>query len=133
MTHGLHRLVSRCCADASGLSLEQVLALSLTDQKGSGVAIGELATALSRTSHAVSSTVDNLEKRGLVARLRSRERDRRVVIVSVTDAGRRALQACRDRLARDFSQILHELAPAGDQVVASLRTINVSLRLSHRE
>jgi DNA-binding MarR family transcriptional regulator len=52
----------------------------------------ELAEFLLVAVNSVTSTVDNLEKKGLVRRQRSAE-DRRVVYVELTNAGRRAYDA----------------------------------------
>ena len=52
----------------------------------------ELGEKILKTSGNITLVVDNLEKRGLVGRQRG-ERDRRVVTVSLTDEGRRLIQA----------------------------------------
>lgn len=63
--------------------LEALLHLGPLNQK-------ELGAKLLRSGGNMTMVIDNLEKRGLVRRERDTE-DRRVVIVHLTDAGRRAI------------------------------------------
>src|ERR1700690_3197649 len=52
---------------------------------------GELGRKLQRSGGNVTTVIDNLERRNLVARTRNRD-DRRVVTVDLTKAGRRMIE-----------------------------------------
>jgi DNA-binding MarR family transcriptional regulator len=65
--------------------------------------ITELATTEGITQPAVTQLVNRLEQRGWVER-RTDERDGRVVLVAITDAGRAALE----RVRTEYRALLHE-------------------------
>ena len=67
----------------------------------------EIAEFLLVAVNSVTSTVDNLEKKSIVRRLRSEE-DRRVVRVELTDAGKMAYQAA----VREKQQLLRSMLGA---------------------
>lgn len=74
--------------------------------------VGELAQHLERAQSVVSETVDALEHRGLLARVRD-ERDRRRTLVWLTDDAQRLLARVREVLDRQRVAIaVQALSPA---------------------
>lgn len=71
----------------------------------------ELADRQAVSPPTMSKTIAMLEQRGWVARVRSPE-DRRVVIIQVTPAGRQALQDTHQRAAAYLTELLMMLEPA---------------------
>ncbi|MGW4714809.1 MarR family winged helix-turn-helix transcriptional regulator [Nocardia sp. NPDC004260] len=74
-----------------------------------GPSIGELAGYLSTRHHSVVQLIDRTEQLGLVARRRGEGTDRRVVRLTLTDAGKEALAS----LSAAHLEELHRLAPLG--------------------
>jgi DNA-binding MarR family transcriptional regulator len=88
-------------------------------------------TALMRTalvtSGAITQRLDRLEEKGLITRGRS-EADGRAVVVTLTEAGRRALDtALPDHLATEREMLAGLTAAERDQLAALLRTWLVAL------
>jgi DNA-binding MarR family transcriptional regulator len=88
-------------------------------------------TALMRTalvtSGAITQRLDRLEERGLITRARSRE-DGRAVVVSLTEAGREALDAALPDHLETERKLLDGLTDDDrDQLAALLRRFLVSL------
>src|SRR5579863_1279153 len=69
---------------------------------------GELGRKLLRSGGNVTTVIDNLERRKLVARSRNRE-DRRVVTVDLTRAGRRLIEKIFPVHARAVAQAMEAL------------------------
>lgn len=84
---------------ATGLNQSQVTALVHLD-RSEGLSQTELAARLGMRKAATGTLLEGLEGKGLVERRRSRE-DRRIQLVSITDAGRDVVQQV-DRLAADL-------------------------------
>ena len=80
---------SKELGEATGLSTSQVLVLQLLEADGP-LAAGRLASDLLFSKSTITALLDGLEERGLIDRKRD-ERDRRSVIVSLTQAGRQVL------------------------------------------
>jgi len=76
---------------ATGLNQSQVAAL-IHLQRAEELSQTDLAARLGMRKAAVGTLVDGLEGKGLVERTRSRE-DRRLQLVSITDAGERVVDA----------------------------------------
>ena len=72
---------------------------------------GELGRKLLRSGGNVTTVIDNLERRGLVARRRNPE-DRRVVTVELTVAGARLIGRVFPVHARAVAQVMGALTPA---------------------
>jgi DNA-binding MarR family transcriptional regulator len=70
----------------AGLSATQFMTLNLLPADGSGMAIGELAKRMNLKPATLAKTVDSLEARKMVSRIRS-EADGRIVLVHVTRTG----------------------------------------------
>lgn len=119
-------LNARTLARATGLTTPQLVVLEIVAAAGratpkdiSGQAGVGQATA--------TSLVDKLESRGLVTRSRG-ERDRRVVWVAPTPAGRALLEEAPDPLQRTFSEQFQAL-PNWEQamIVAALEKVGAML------
>lgn len=70
----------------AGLSATQFMTLNLLPPAPDGIAIGELARRLNLKPATVAKTVDSLEARNLLVRVRS-EADKRSIHVNITQAG----------------------------------------------
>ncbi|HXZ68605.1 MAG TPA: MarR family transcriptional regulator [Alphaproteobacteria bacterium] len=80
---------SKEIGEATGLATSQVLVLQLLEAEGPLTA-GRLANELLFSKSTITAVLDGLEERKLIRRMRD-ERDRRSVIVSLTDSGREVL------------------------------------------
>ena len=80
--------------------------------------LGELAEKQAVSLPTMSNTISTLESRGWVARSRSPE-DRRVVLVELTTAGRVALEAVRAKMLDRVASVLEPLTPAQRQELVS--------------
>lgn len=89
------------------ITAPQLIALHAVIDRGP-ISVAEIAKAIHLGSSTLVGILDRLETRGLVTRSRS-EKDRRVVLVSSTDAGRelarRAPSPLQDRLAEGLRQL----------------------------
>lgn len=79
----------------------------------------DLGGKLLRSGSNVTMLIDNLQKRGLVRRTR-RNDDRRVIDVSLTDAGRDIITALFPTHARRIVQLFGALSPAQQEHLAEL-------------
>ena len=70
----------------AGLSATQFMTLNLLPAEGDGIAMGELARRMNLKPATVAKTVDSLEARSLVTRMRD-EADRRMILVKATANG----------------------------------------------
>jgi DNA-binding MarR family transcriptional regulator len=96
--------------DPPGMSATQHLALATIAKRGE-MAIGDLAEAERLPSSAATRLADRLEEAGLVARKRD-PNDRRGVLVTITEAGRRVMEE-RRRLGNAWlAGRLSRLSPA---------------------
>jgi DNA-binding MarR family transcriptional regulator len=100
-------LDSKQVARQTNLSTSQLLVLALLAE-GPPQTVGGIGERVGLAQATVTSMVDRLEARGLVARQRS-DSDRRQVHVTLTDAGRtlqdRAPTALQTRFLGNFSQL----------------------------
>ncbi|MDX6644323.1 MAG: MarR family transcriptional regulator, organic hydroperoxide resistance regulator [Miltoncostaeaceae bacterium] len=87
---------------------------------------GRIAAAADLTAGSVTQMLDALEARGLVRRTRSDE-DRRLVMVSLTDAGRERLEAKRREFRARWRDAMGHLSDeelaAGQLVMARLHAL----------
>lgn len=100
---------------ASGLTPARLSALSVVVYSG-GLPVGELARAEQVRPPTMSRLVAGLEEAGLVVRSRS-PGDRRVHRIEATEAGRRLLEAARQRRLARLTGRLEELAGEERRVV----------------
>ncbi|MHA6718090.1 MarR family winged helix-turn-helix transcriptional regulator [Sphingomonas sp. RS6] len=94
-------LGSRQLAAATGLTPSQLLVLQEIEQRGETTA-SVVAGALQFSQATITTIVDRLEATGLVTRQRS-ARDKRQIILHVTDAGRAMSDKAPDLLQTRFS------------------------------
>jgi len=104
-------LMIRGVSDNRDLSLTAVSALGSLDRRGPQ-RITAMAAAEGVSQPSMTQLIQRLEQRGLVART-SDPSDGRVALVSLTDSGRAALAARRQRNTRRVAQLLADL-PEGD-------------------
>jgi DNA-binding MarR family transcriptional regulator len=108
--NGIIELVSLVIRGVSGnrdLSLTAVAALGSLDRRGPQ-RVTTMATAEGVSQPSMTQLVQRLEQRGLVARS-SDPSDGRVALVGLTDKGRAALAARRQRNARRVAELLADL------------------------
>lgn len=99
----------------TSLSLNQLSAMGTLARLGP-ITLGELASAERIQPPSMTRTVSALEQRGLVAR-ESDSDDRRLVIVRLSDEGKRMLAADRRRRDAWLNQRLRELTPDEREVL----------------
>ncbi len=100
-------LQSRRMVEACGLTGPQVVVLREA-ARCEAASVGVLARAVSLSQPTVSGIIERLEKRGLARRERS-DQDRRSVVVTATDEGRRVLAEApsllQDRFRRELAHL----------------------------
>lgn len=102
--------------DGSGLSAPRMSALSVVAFAGP-VSLAELAAAEQVRPPTMSRIVDALVEAGLVTRETAPD-DRRSVRIAATAAGRRLMEAGRERRVRALAQRLEALAPSERRALA---------------
>lgn len=115
-------------AQSVGLSPGRFAALALID-RNPGISQTALARAIGSDKSTLTPVLDNLVKRGLISRVRTRS-DRRLYELSLTDAGRkvmRAMQECAQRHESELDAIVGPRERA--QFVRTLRKISTALGL----
>lgn len=119
-------LNARMLARETGLTTPQLIVLEIVVAAGR-VTPKEISGKAGVGQATASALIDRLETRKLVTRTRD-ERDRRVVRVAPTEAGRTLLEAAPDPLQRTFSQQFEAL-PDWEQamIVAALERIGAML------
>jgi len=91
-----------------GLSYPQTAVLNVLRREERALPLSQIARQLTQEAQSTTELADRLERRGLVTRVRD-PRDRRLVLLELTDAGREMID-----------QILPALAEAGEQVFSAL-------------
>jgi DNA-binding MarR family transcriptional regulator len=91
------------------LTFAQVRALFILADREEATA-GQLAKAAELNPASVTGMLDHLEREGIVTRRRS-ERDRRSVLVSLTESGREMLDAKRERWRTIWNEHLETFPP----------------------
>lgn len=81
-----------------------------------GLRAGEIAKRLMVTPASVTSVVDTLERNGRVVRERS-HRDRRGVLIRITDSGRRLIAEKSGPIGRDLGRLYGFIDPADEPAV----------------
>jgi DNA-binding MarR family transcriptional regulator len=106
------------------LSLRQFSALTLIQEES--MSLGELARQLHVTPAVVTGLIDRLERRGYVHRTTGTE-DRRRVLLSLTEEGRRAYNALEVKLIDDITSRLAAFTPddlrALERILGQLATM----------
>ncbi|HHP7235925.1 MAG TPA: MarR family winged helix-turn-helix transcriptional regulator [Desulfobacterales bacterium] len=119
---GVRRLVRAVYLDASkisrrfGLTAAQNAVVRCIVSEGP-ISSAELSRKLFVTPSNITGIIDRLEKKGLVVRVRQ-ESDRRVVLISLTNAGRKLGKALPDPVESRFISQLADLEPERVQYLA---------------
>ena len=125
-TGSLTSSLTRDMADHAGLTMSQFGVLEALLHLGS-MNQGDICQKLLLSGSNLTTVIDNLEKRGLVARER-RADDRRVVDVSLTDKGRTLITKIFPAHARRITNALSALTPKQqDQLAELCRTLGTSI------
>jgi DNA-binding MarR family transcriptional regulator len=115
-------------AERMGLPYNDVRALSILSESADSLGPVELGNRLGMRSASATELVDRLEGTGHVRRVRH-PRDRRRVILEITDTGRHAVMAELGPLLARFDRVADDLGPEGNAtVVRYLRAIAVEQR-----
>lgn len=104
----------RKLAAATRLTPSQLLVLEEIEHRGETTP-STIATALQFGQATVTNIVDRLEAAGLVTRMRNK-RDKRQILLRITNNGRATLQAAPDSLQRRF-QDRFSLLPSWEQAM----------------
>ncbi len=118
-----------------GLSTSQMQILSLIEERGeTEVSMSEMARELAVTMPSVTGLVDQLISRGLVSR-RHDDEDRRRVLVSLTDAGRKALADVWEAIVALVARLLEGIPEEEREslVIAAEQVHALSLEIRHEE
>jgi DNA-binding MarR family transcriptional regulator len=115
-------------AERLGLPYNDMRALSVLSETADPLGPVELGHRLGMRSASATELVDRLEASGHVRRVRH-PRDRRRVILEITDAGWQAVMAELGPLLARFDRVADDLGPEGSAaVVAYLRAIAAEQR-----
>ena len=95
----------------AGLSATQFMTLNLMPDGHESMTLSELAARMNLGTATVAKTIDSLEARGLLTRTRS-NRDRRVVLLSMTKEGRSLQNAASAEFRRHMTALFRKLTPA---------------------
>ncbi len=109
-------LYSRKLASQHGLTGPQLVCLREIRNQGP-INPGQLARSVSLTPPTVSGILDRLEVRGLLTRQR-RNRDKRQVLVQLTDKGQQVVSQTPPPLQELFTQRLGALPPARRRAIS---------------
>ena len=125
IAHRAHGSVVVECRNATALTPEQIMVLWHVDLSGGRATMSQLARALGRAPHTLTSLVDRLERQGLVMRRREAGGDGRRVFASLTDAGGTELERCRGPLADIVERTLGWTGEDGaaHRMASALRTL----------
>ena len=113
--HLMRVLRRRFARDLSrhGLTFPQFMTLLSLERSGESCRMGPLAEATMQSAASMTAIVDRLLERGLVERRRD-PKDRRSVVVSLTEIGREVLNRVRADRRHAVKQALAQLGP-GEQ------------------
>lgn len=123
-------LHSRHLERTVGLTAPQLLLLQILRQKGA-VTIGVLARDMSLSQATVTTVVDRLEERGLVARTRG-DTDKRKVFATLTEAGEKLLVNAPTLLQQQFIRQFQDLQSWEQaMILASLQRVAQMMDAQH--
>ena len=107
----------------AGLRATQFMTLNLLPDTEDGISIGELAKRMNLKPATVAKTVDSLEQRKLLARSKSAD-DGRLVLVKITKQGRKLQNAAVGQFRHHIETIFCAM-PAADRraLVAGLESL----------
>jgi len=114
---------SRELARETGLTVPQLLCLRAVDDLGAGAMPAQVAAAVQLSPSTVSGVIDRLVRAELLNRHRS-DRDRRVVVLGITELGRARLDGMPLPLQDSFLARLAALEPhQREQILAALEQV----------
>jgi DNA-binding MarR family transcriptional regulator len=117
------------------LTTSQLQILAVIDDSGQPeVSMSEMARDLAVTMPSVTGLVDQLIRRGLASR-RHDDKDRRRVLVSLTDVGRKALADVREAMVDIVARLLEGISEEDREslVIAAERIHALSLEIRDEE
>lgn len=107
----------------TGLSATQFMTLNLLPADGAGIAIGELARRMNLKPATVAKTVDSLEARDMIVRVRSAP-DKRLVMVKITSAGMKLQNSANSQFSRQIGKLFKAMLPEERQgLIAGLESL----------
>jgi DNA-binding MarR family transcriptional regulator len=95
---------------SEGLSATQFMTLNLLPEGQGEISMGELARRMNLKPATVAQTVDSLEARKLLERVK-RQSDRRMVLVKLTPTGAELQNAASHQFREQIGDLLTALAP----------------------
>ncbi len=112
----------------AGLSATQFMVLNVLPANDETMTIGELAKRMNLKAATVAKTVDSLESREMLKRVRSRE-DRRVVLVRITRRGQQLQNAAIGQFRRQIDNAFRGMS-ARDRValIKGLESFVIALK-----
>lgn len=122
LLHRVRDMLVRCedsMLSAYGLTVEQCGLLGSVKARGGSLRPVDLAQILERSPNSVSMLVDRMVRAGLVRRTRDRK-DRRVVNVSLTSKGERALEPAAPAGWELIQEVLSSLSVEDRLALASM-------------
>lgn len=102
-----------------GLSYSQAAALGVLSTAERPLPLSHLARALTQEAQSTTELADRLERRGLVQRIRD-PRDRRLVLLELTDDGRQLYERLRPGLAEGGEQLFRDLSDRDRETLAEI-------------
>ncbi len=103
---------------SAGLTFSQYGVLDILFHLGP-LPLGQIAEKILKSEGNMTTVVDNLERRGLVRRERN-ERDRRVVTVSLTEAGQHAIEGILPQHIQAIVEEMSILTPDEQETLSRL-------------
>jgi len=94
----------------AGLSATQFMTLNLLPPNQGGIPMGELARRMNLQPATVAKTVDSLEARHMVARLRNAP-DKRIILVKLTEAGTQLQNAANGQFQQQIEALFQTMLP----------------------
>lgn len=94
----------------AGLSATQFMTLNLLPSGDEGISIGELARRMNLKPATVAKTVDSLETRNLITRLRTAS-DKRIVFVKSTETGVKLQNAANGLFQAQIEELFRAMLP----------------------
>lgn len=114
----------------AGLSATQFMTLNLLPSDGEGISMGDLARRMNLKAATVAKTVDSLEARHMVARVRDVV-DKRVVLVRATETGVELQNAANGQFRAQVERIFRAMAP--EEREGLIRGLESVIRTAARE
>lgn len=103
---------------AAGLTSSQYGVLDILFHLGS-LPLGHIAEKILKSEGNMTTVVDNLERRGLVKRER-KERDRRVITLTLTEAGRKVIEGILPQHIQAIVEEMSVLTPDEQETLSRL-------------